>query len=87
MEGGLIGAAGSLLGLLASWLVSFPGDEAAYWIVAQQTTMRLEGSVFVFPPWLVAGVPLLVCLLTTAAAVYPARRAARIDPIAALRQR
>ena len=87
MEGVLIGALGAVLGLLASWLVSYPGDEAAYWIVAQQTPMRLEGSVFVFPLWLTTGVPLLVCLLTTAAAVYPARRAARIDPIAALRQR
>jgi putative ABC transport system permease protein len=87
MEGALIGAAGGLLGLLAGWLVSFPGDRLAVWLVARQTPMRLESSVFVFPPWLVIGVPLLVCLLTTMAAVYPARRAARIDPIAALRQR
>jgi putative ABC transport system permease protein len=87
MEGALIGAAGALVGLLASWLVSFPGDRVAYWLVAKQTAMRLEGSVFAFPLWLVAGVPVLVCLLTTAAAVTPSRRAAKIDPIAALRQR
>jgi putative ABC transport system permease protein len=86
MEGALVGAAGALLGLLASWLVSFPGDKVAYWLVAKETPMRLEGSVFLFPPWLVFGVPVLVCLMATVAAVYPARAAARIDPVVALRQ-
>jgi putative ABC transport system permease protein len=87
VEGALTGVAGSLVGLAASWLVSFPGDRLAEWLVERQTQMRLEGTVFAFPVWLLLGVPLLVCLVTTAAAVYPARRAARVDPIAALRQR
>ena len=49
--------------------------------------MGLEQSVFLFPPWLVLGAPVLVTGLTTLAAVAPARRAARVDPIEALRQR
>jgi ABC-type lipoprotein release transport system permease subunit len=66
--------------------VTCPGDRIARRLVETQTLMSLEGSVFLFPLWLVAGVPLLVCALTTLAGLYPAQRAARIDPIAALRQ-
>jgi putative ABC transport system permease protein len=87
MEGAVVGAAGGLVGLLAGWLASYPGDAFARWLVARDAAMRLDGSVFLYPPWLVAGGPALVCLLTTAAAVYPARRAAQVDPAAALRQR
>jgi hypothetical protein len=46
----------------------------------------LRESLFVFPPWLAVGVPLFVRALTMLAAVYPARRAARVNPITALRQ-
>ena len=42
-------------------------------------------SVFVYPFWLVLGVPLFALLLTTLSALFPSRRAARIDPIQALR--
>jgi putative ABC transport system permease protein len=87
MEGAVLGAVGAVAGLAASWLVSFPGDRLAKHLVATQTPMKLDESVFLFSGWLVVGVPALVCLLATAAAVYPARRAARIDPIEALRQR
>jgi putative ABC transport system permease protein len=85
VEGGLIGAAGAVIGLLGAWLVSFPGDRIARHLVATKTPMQLDQSVFVFPLWLVVGVPLAVCALTTLAGLYPARRAASIDPIEALR--
>jgi putative ABC transport system permease protein len=87
VEGLVIGAIGGLAGLVAAWLVSYPGDALARHLVASRLPMRLEESVFSFPLWLAAGAPLLVCLLSTLAAVVPARRAARIDPIEALRQR
>ena len=45
----------------------------------------LTEDIFVFPSWLVATVLVFAVLVTTIAAVYPARRAAQIDPVAALR--
>jgi len=86
-EGAVTGAAGGALGMLAAWLASYPGDVFARWLVAAQTPMRLEVSVFAYPWWLVLGVPAGVTLLTIVAAAYPARRAAGIDPIEALRER
>ncbi|MFM7149595.1 MAG: ABC transporter permease [Gemmataceae bacterium] len=85
-EGAIIGALGAGLGLLGAWLVSFPGDHLARYLVASRTPMELSGSVFVFPWWLVALVPPAVCALTTFAAAYPAWQASRINPITALRR-
>jgi putative ABC transport system permease protein len=47
--------------------------------------VELKESLFVFPPWLLTGVPLFAVLVTTVAALYPARRAARVSPLEALR--
>jgi putative ABC transport system permease protein len=85
VEGALIGMAGGLIGLLASWAASFPGDAWVRSLVATRLSFDMKESVFVFDPWLVLGVPLFACLVTTLAAVYPARRAARVDPVTALR--
>ena len=85
LEGGLIGLIGGGLGLLCGWLASYPGDAVSQRIILQQTGSRLEESLFVFPLWLTLGIPAFAVLVTTLAAVYPARRAARINPIAALR--
>jgi putative ABC transport system permease protein len=84
-EGVVLGAGGGFLGLLAGWLASFPGDHIARAIVEKQLGTVLEQSLFVFPVWLVLGVPAFALLVTTLAAVYPACRAARINPIQALR--
>jgi putative ABC transport system permease protein len=84
-EGFLLGLVGGLIGLLAGWLASFPGDHIARAIVKKQTATLLDQSLFAFPLWLVLGVPLFSIVITTLAAIYPARRAARVDPIQALR--
>jgi len=86
-EGVLLGAVGGLLGMLAGWLTAWPGDALARWLLQAQTPMRLEQSVFVYPWWLLTGTPLLAVLLTSLAVWWPARRAARIEPVAALRER
>jgi putative ABC transport system permease protein len=85
VEGALIGLVGGLLGLLLSWSASFPGDAWVRSMVNRQLTVKLEQSLFAFPWWLLVGAPLFATLTTTLAAVLPARRAARINPVEALR--
>jgi putative ABC transport system permease protein len=85
VEGALVGLVGGLLGLLLGWAASFPGDAGVRGLVQQRLSLTLQESIFVFPWWLVAGVPAFACLVTTLAALYPARRAARVNPITALR--
>ena len=86
VEGALLGLLGGALGLLTSWLISFPADDKAQSMIAHRFPRNLvEDSLFVYPLWISLGVPLLGCLITTLATVYPARRAARISPISALR--
>jgi putative ABC transport system permease protein len=85
VEGALVGLTGGCVGLLLSWLASFPADRVARALAEKQVHTRLTESLFVFPPWLTVGVPLFVGALTMLAAFYPARRAARVNPITALR--
>lgn len=85
LEGALIGGIGGALGMLCCWLASLPGDSFARHILEEQNQIPLKGTLFVFPWWLTAGVPFFAALVTTAAALYPARRAARVNPITALR--
>lgn len=85
IEGALIGLLGSLLGLCVSWLVSIPGDHYGRKIMEQQMQDSVTLPIFVFPAWLLLSIPLFATAVTTLAALYPARRAARIDPVAALR--
>ncbi len=84
-EGALVGLAGGLLGLLLTWLISFPGDAWVRSMVSRQLVVKLEESLFMFPLWLATGAPLFSALVTILAAVLPARRASRINPVEALR--
>jgi len=85
VEGALIGLAGGVLGLLASWGASFPADAWVRSLVARRLNVKLAESIFLFPWWLVLGTPLFAALVTTLAALLPARRAVAVNPVTALR--
>ena len=85
IEGSLIGLLGGLGGLLIGWLASFPGNGYALRIMEEQGHKPLPKTVFLYPVWLLIAVPLFSMLITTLAAMMPARRAARVEPVIALR--
>jgi len=54
-------------------------------VVSSNLSIQLESSIFRFPLWLQASAPAFACAITTLGAYYPARQAARVNPVAALR--
>jgi putative ABC transport system permease protein len=85
IEGGLIGLVGGLLGLLLAWLSSFPGDTWVRSMVHRDMKIELSGSIFAFPRQISVTVLVFTVGVTMVAALYPARRAAKLDPVSALR--
>jgi putative ABC transport system permease protein len=85
VEGAVIGLIGGLIGLFLAWIASYPGDAWVRSMVTRDLKIDLTGAIFVFPPWMAVTVLVFTILVTTLAALYPARHASRIDPVSALR--
>ena len=85
IEGGLIGLIGGLSGLALAWLISIPGDEWVRSMIRRDMDIDLTGSIFAFPRWIGMTVVFSTVCVTIAAALYPARHAAKVDPVTALR--
>ncbi len=85
IEGGLIGMVGGSLGMVLAWLSSFPGDVWVRSMVHRDMKINLTGSIFAFPARISVTVLLFTVGVTMFAALYPARRAAKLDPVSALR--
>lgn len=82
-EVSVIGFVGAVLILLLGWLVTRVAN------VVVNSQLIPEGveavNLFYFPLWLILGAIAFALLISLAAGLYPAARAARIDPVRALR--
>jgi ABC-type antimicrobial peptide transport system permease subunit len=84
-ESALVGLAGSVLGLALAWVLMLPGNIIGREIIEQQASMPFAGDVLLLPLWVLPVAPAFATLIAVAAALYPALRGARIDPVRALR--
>jgi putative ABC transport system permease protein len=82
-EAATIGVVGALFGLILGWLVTRVAN------VVVNARLLPQGqepvNLFYFPLWLIAGAVGFSILVSLLAGVYPAGRAARVDPVKALR--
>jgi putative ABC transport system permease protein len=84
VEAAVIGVTGGVLGTLAAWGVDGIANRLAYRFV-----LKPQGASFIdffsLPPWLSGSAILFAVVVSILAALYPAARASRIDPVRALR--
>lgn len=86
-EGAVIGVVGGALGLGIARLGAGPADGLVKSEIQRQMRgeTMLSSSVFEFPLWLSLATFGSAVIITTLAAIYPARRASRVEPIEALK--
>jgi putative ABC transport system permease protein len=84
MEAGFIGMIGGWFGLLIGWLLGL-GLNQAIEIVSRLREQPLHGQFFLVTPFLAVGAIAFATFIGLVAGLLPAQRAARLDPLAALR--
>jgi putative ABC transport system permease protein len=83
VEAGTIGLIGGVAGIILGWAVGrLINFGANIYITRQGGT---EGNLFSLPWWLIGGALAFALFVSLIAGSFPARRAARLDPIQALR--
>jgi putative ABC transport system permease protein len=85
VEAGSIGFLGGLLGVACGWLLT----RVAHFFLARYFERRELAEIpdlFAYPIWLLLGAVAFAVLFSVASGLIPANRAARIDPVQALRR-
>jgi putative ABC transport system permease protein len=82
-ESGAIGFLGGVLGLFLGWMVSMIINQIINYFMAKQGVPYMD--YFSFRWWLCLGAIAFSVLISLAAGIYPTMRAARVDPVVALR--
>jgi putative ABC transport system permease protein len=83
VESGVIGSTGAILGIVFGWLITRLASAVAQIIMTRQGLETME--LFALPIWLVLIAFCFGLIVSLLAGSYPARRAARVDPVQALR--
>lgn len=81
IEAGCIGFVGGIIGLVLSYLISFLINK----FLAAAFLYGMDSKLSVIPPWLAAAAVVFAVLIGMAAGFFPALRAMRLSPLAAIR--
>jgi putative ABC transport system permease protein len=82
-ESGTIGLLGGAAGCVLGWAVSVLINRVVNYYLARQGMPYID--YFAFPFWIFLGAVSFSLLVSLVSGIYPARRAARVDPVVALR--
>jgi putative ABC transport system permease protein len=85
LEAGLIGLTGGILGIAGGWALTRLGQFFLARHFMNQGLAEVP-DLFAYPFWLTAGALVFALLFSIASGLLPANRAARVDPIRALRR-
>lgn len=83
IESGLIGTTGASIGIVVGWAITLVATKIAHSYMEKEGVPLFE--LFSFPLWLIAGALVFGLLVSLGAGLYPSSRAARVNPVEALR--
>jgi putative ABC transport system permease protein len=84
LEAGLIGLLGGVIGIIGGWIVGILLNQVIAWYIEREN-LPIAATFFVTPWWLALAALAFAALVGIVAGLYPAARAARLDPLVALR--
>ncbi len=83
VESGVIGAIGAVCGIILGWIISRVASAVAHYFMIKEGIPQME--LFALPPWLILTALAIGIIVSVIAGLYPADRAAHVDPVEALR--